>query len=124
MDAAPTDGSALSGDASRSDGGVDAEVVDAAGGTTTDAALDQSAATSTPPPIIADGGGCTPNNGTLCGASQPYGVTCIQSSVNSAVPEPPPSLECAVADAPTPTGTLYYCCSIMPPGDTPVTPIP
>lgn len=95
------------GASSESDAETDAAV---------DAALDQ-ATSSNPPPIIADGGGCSNNGGSLCGASQPFGLTCVQTSVSGAVPEPPPSLECSVVDAPTPAGTLFYCCSVEPAGD-------
>ena len=81
-----------------------------------DAALDASSGQSTPTslPIIADGGGCAANEGSLCGSSQPYGVTCTESGASTDVPEPPPSLECSVVTAPTPAGTLYYCCSNAP----------
>lgn len=87
---------------------------DAALDASLDASLDQSTAASLP--IIADGGGCTPNDGSLCGSGQPYGVTCVQSGTSTDVPEPPPSLECTVASAPTPDGTLYYCCLNAPSG--------
>ncbi|HXX69552.1 MAG TPA: hypothetical protein VEK07_20375 [Polyangiaceae bacterium] len=81
-----------------------------------DAALDASSDQATPTslPIIADGGGCAANDGSLCGSSQPYGVTCTEAGASTDVPEPPPSLECSVVAAPTPAGTLYYCCSNAP----------
>jgi hypothetical protein len=74
-----------------------------------DAASDQSSTTAQPP-IVADGGGCQENDGVLCGTSQPWGVTCMQTGPNTSVAEPPPALGCSVVDTTTPAGTLYYCC--------------
>ncbi|MGA3120267.1 MAG: hypothetical protein ABSF69_05800 [Polyangiaceae bacterium] len=109
---------------------ADTAATDAVGATSdsesadADAALDSGApdvvadqsepvdADATPGLAVADGGGCIPNDGALCGESQPYGFTCTSHDpADSAIAAPAPSLECAVASVPTPTGVLFYCCA-------------
>jgi hypothetical protein len=108
-DTATTDAAATTSDSESAD--ADAALDSGA----PDMFADQSApvdADATPGLAVADGGGCIPNSGALCGESQPYGFTCTSPDpADSAIAAPAPSLECAVASVPTPTGVLFYCCA-------------